>query len=117
MFSDLVDMMEHKRDYCKLRFTCKCDSLNDETDPSCLECNNSATVPNTQSSNASTNHSKFIFYMSLALKFWSSNVQGSNVLGLNFEANFGATKQILTINGGTSFLFYPSYFLSILTVF
>lgn len=56
MFSDLVDMMEHKRDYCKLRFTCKCDSLNDETDPSCLECNNS-TVPNTQSSNASTNHS------------------------------------------------------------
>ena len=62
MFSDLVDMMEHKRDYCKLRFTCKCDSLNDETDPSCLECNNS-TVPNTQSSNASTNHSKCFFFL------------------------------------------------------
>ena len=61
MFSDLVDMMEHKRDYCKLRFTCKCDSLNDETDPSCLECNNS-TVPNTQSSNASTNHSRCFFF-------------------------------------------------------
>ena len=30
MFSDLVDMMEHKRDYCKLRFTCKCDTLSDE---------------------------------------------------------------------------------------
>ena len=28
MFSDLVDIIEHKKDYCKLRFTCKCDYLN-----------------------------------------------------------------------------------------
>lgn len=39
MFNDLVDMLEHKRDYCKLRFTCKCDTLNDEIDASCTECN------------------------------------------------------------------------------
>eukprot|EP00094_Tigriopus_californicus_P012224 TCALIF_11814-PA protein Name:"Protein of unknown function" AED:0.69 eAED:0.69 QI:0/0/0/0.33/1/1/3/0/117 len=30
MFSDLVDMIEHKKHYCKLRFTCKCDMTNDE---------------------------------------------------------------------------------------
>ena len=24
MFSDLAELLEHKRDYCKLRFTCKC---------------------------------------------------------------------------------------------
>jgi hypothetical protein len=28
MFSDLVDIIDHKKDYCKLRFTCKCDYLN-----------------------------------------------------------------------------------------
>lgn len=32
MFSDLVDMIEHKRLYCKLRFTCKCDMTADEGD-------------------------------------------------------------------------------------
>ena len=34
MFSDLIDMLDHKRDYCKLRFTCKCDVLNEE----CTSC-------------------------------------------------------------------------------
>ena len=34
MFSDLTDMLDHKRDYCKLRFTCKCDVLNEE----CTSC-------------------------------------------------------------------------------
>ena len=29
MFSDLVDMIEHKKYYCKLRFTCKCDITSD----------------------------------------------------------------------------------------
>ncbi|KAG5891009.1 hypothetical protein JTB14_022588 [Gonioctena quinquepunctata] len=26
MFSELHDLLEHKKTYCKLRFTCKCDS-------------------------------------------------------------------------------------------
>ena len=39
MFSDLVDMLDHKRDYCKLRFTCKCDLLNEE------ECDCDASTP------------------------------------------------------------------------
>ena len=26
MFSDLVDMLDHKKNYCKMRFTCKCES-------------------------------------------------------------------------------------------
>ena len=34
MFSDMIDMLDHKRDYCKLRFTCKCDVLNEE----CTSC-------------------------------------------------------------------------------
>ncbi|XP_023326534.1 uncharacterized protein LOC111699963 isoform X2 [Eurytemora carolleeae] len=25
LFSDLVDMLEHKKNYCKMRFTCKCE--------------------------------------------------------------------------------------------
>ena len=25
LFNDIVDMLEHKRIYCKMRFTCKCD--------------------------------------------------------------------------------------------
>ncbi|KAJ8684201.1 hypothetical protein QAD02_019993 [Eretmocerus hayati] len=28
MFTDLSELLEHKRDYCKLRFTCKCHTLN-----------------------------------------------------------------------------------------
>ena len=35
MFSDLIDMLDHKRDYCKLRFTCKCDVLNEGECTSC----------------------------------------------------------------------------------
>ncbi|RZC39858.1 hypothetical protein BDFB_012923, partial [Asbolus verrucosus] len=26
MYTDLHDLLEHKKTYCKLRFTCKCDS-------------------------------------------------------------------------------------------
>ena len=25
MFDDLVDMLDHKKNYCKMRFTCKCE--------------------------------------------------------------------------------------------
>jgi hypothetical protein len=32
MFSDLVDMIDHKKYYCKLRFTCKCDMTQDGID-------------------------------------------------------------------------------------
>ena len=35
MFSDLVDMLDHKKYYCKLRFTCKCDSANENSGPGC----------------------------------------------------------------------------------
>ena len=24
LFNDLVDMLDHKKNYCKMRFTCKC---------------------------------------------------------------------------------------------
>ncbi|GLV42570.1 uncharacterized protein CBL_03309 [Carabus blaptoides fortunei] len=29
MFTDLHDLLEHKKTYCKLRFTCKCHTIND----------------------------------------------------------------------------------------
>ena len=32
MFTDLVDMIDHKKYYCKLRFTCKCDMTQDGVD-------------------------------------------------------------------------------------
>lgn len=51
MFSDLVDMMEHKRDYCKLRFTCKCDALNEENDGSpCTDCTSVSQLPSSSQS-------------------------------------------------------------------
>ncbi|KAF6202367.1 hypothetical protein GE061_004766 [Apolygus lucorum] len=28
MFSELQDLLEHKKDFCKLRFTCKCSAMN-----------------------------------------------------------------------------------------
>ena len=31
MFTDLGELLEHKRDYCKLRFTCKCHTFNGAT--------------------------------------------------------------------------------------
>lgn len=31
MFTDLSELLEHKRDYCKLRFTCKCLTFNGAT--------------------------------------------------------------------------------------
>ena len=46
MFNDLVDMMEHKRDYCKLRFTCKCDTLNE--DGECMDANCATNTINSQ---------------------------------------------------------------------
>ena len=55
MFSDLVDMMEHKRDYCKLRFTCKCDALNEENDGSpCTDCTSMPSSQLPSSSQSST---------------------------------------------------------------
>ena len=50
MFNDLVDMMEHKRDYCKLRFTCKCDTLNE--DGECLDANCAANTITSQGNDA-----------------------------------------------------------------
>ncbi|KAJ8922115.1 hypothetical protein NQ315_004049 [Exocentrus adspersus] len=46
MFSDLHELLEHKKTYCKLRFTCKCDSNKSKSpsdDPSsasllCVQC-------------------------------------------------------------------------------
>lgn len=32
MFTELQDLLEHKKTYCKLRFTCKCDSYNNSMD-------------------------------------------------------------------------------------
>lgn len=32
MFTDLPDLVEHKKTYCKLRFTCKCHTINDHSE-------------------------------------------------------------------------------------
>lgn len=32
MFTDLQELLDHKKTYCKLRFTCKCHTLNGITD-------------------------------------------------------------------------------------
>ena len=48
MFSDLVDIIDHKKDYCKLRFTCKCDYLNldNNHDHATSDVNNETGNPN-----------------------------------------------------------------------
>ena len=59
MFNDLVDMMEHKRDYCKLRFTCKCDTLNE--DGECLDANCAAnTITSQGKANAIRSFTRYI---------------------------------------------------------
>lgn len=30
MFTELLDLLQHKKSYCKLRFTCKCRPQGDE---------------------------------------------------------------------------------------
>ena len=47
MFSDLVDMLDHKRDYCKLRFTCKCEDEQVDNPPvlTCNTCGQDFTDP------------------------------------------------------------------------
>merc|ERR1719245_313836 len=34
LFNDIVDMLEHKKIYCKMRFTCKCDQNQHADEPS-----------------------------------------------------------------------------------
>ena len=38
MFASIPDMIEHKRMYCKLRFTCKCVDGRDNNVPLYMEC-------------------------------------------------------------------------------
>jgi len=54
MFTDLVDMLDHKRDYCKLRFTCKCDLLNEE------ECDCDASTPELFAASSSSTSSSLL---------------------------------------------------------
>ena len=59
MFSDLVDMLDHKKYYCKLRFTCKCDSANENSGPGCqaeggCSSNNNNTIVNGSSSSSAS---------------------------------------------------------------
>jgi len=34
LFNDLVDMLEHKKNYCKMRFTCRCEQKEEGEEPS-----------------------------------------------------------------------------------
>lgn len=34
MFTDLHELLDHKKTYCKLRFTCKCDTFNNKSSKS-----------------------------------------------------------------------------------
>lgn len=47
LFDDLVDMLDHKKNYCKMRFTCKCE----EKDDACSEkdCGRIKELPSSQS--------------------------------------------------------------------
>ena len=48
-------MLDHKRDYCKLRFTCKCDVLNEECTTCDLSTNELMNINCNQGSQGDTN--------------------------------------------------------------
>ena len=48
LFDDLVDMLEHKKNYCKMRFTCKCEEK-DDTACSDKDCGRIKELPSSQS--------------------------------------------------------------------
>ena len=56
MFSDLVDMLDHKKYYCKLRFTCKCDSANENSGPGCQAEGGCSINNNNNNSNSNNNN-------------------------------------------------------------
>ena len=43
LFSDLVDMLDHKKNYCKMRFTCKCETDGPSNHISEIQCQNTIT--------------------------------------------------------------------------
>ena len=47
LFDDLVDMLDHKKNYCKMRFTCKCEEKEDGCSEK--ECSRVKELPSSQS--------------------------------------------------------------------
>ena len=55
LFEDIVDLLEHKKIYCKMRFTCKCD--NKEEQDKCGEHQNSSPASSSAPSSATSSSS------------------------------------------------------------
>jgi len=56
LFDDLVDMLDHKKNYCKMRFTCKCEEKEDGCSEK--ECGRIKELPSSQSPECDMTRSK-----------------------------------------------------------
>jgi hypothetical protein len=56
LFSDLVDMLDHKKHYCKMRFTCKCESGADHVSESQCKGGNTNSAGTVEFSYIEKNH-------------------------------------------------------------
>ena len=94
MFSDLIDMLDHKRDYCKLRFTCKCDVLNEECTSCDLSTSELLNINSNQGSQGDSNNS--------AAADASINMSTSNIIPFS-EASISATPSSSSFGKGINY--------------
>lgn len=97
LFNDIVDMLEHKRIYCKMRFTCKCD----QKQHSGSECGqkepDTSSPTNNKGFQQETAHGKKVhlkcsqckevFSQAWDLMFHAQNAHGVNIYKLSEKTN------------------------------
>jgi len=99
LFNDIVDMLEHKKIYCKMRFTCKCDQNQHADEPS--KCGqkepDTSSSTNNKGFQEETSHGKKVhlkcsqckevFGQAWDLMFHVQNAHGVNIYKLSDKNN------------------------------
>jgi len=100
LFNDLVDMLDHKKNYCKMRFTCRCESGNAQHESE-IQCQNSISYNSGREEGSGDGvgqgkrvflkctHCKEVFSGAWDLMFHVQNAHSLNIysLGENKKAN------------------------------
>ena len=112
MFSDLIDMLDHKRDYCKLRFTCKCDVLNEECTSCDLSTSELMNINCNQGSQGDTNSGgdASINMSSSSRNLTSEATTINSPISLPGKGNQKSnTFQYVGLNSVIRFVYYPNF--------
>jgi len=97
LFNDIVDMLEHKKIYCKMRFTCKCDeNLGSDQHGKCeqIKCSESTnkgfqddSVSHGKKVHLKCSQCKEVFSQAWDLMFHAQNAHGVNIYKLGEKNN------------------------------